>query len=348
MLRQILIAGDSTVTNREPSEDYESGICYTGWGQMLSLYVGIDYRVKNFAKSGLTTDTFRQEGHYDKLLKELNEGDYVMFQFGHNDQKLKELHYDGRYKENLITYINEIRERKAIPILVTPLARNTWNCISNEYNDLLFDYANVVREVSSETHTFLVDLHSFAKDWISEKGRDGVRPYFYPGDYTHTNDYGAAFFGQFVAESLESLIKPKTEAFDWKRLSPSNIPKFLSEDVDSKLIRKEALAIARIVGIFFAKNEEVPTDRDSEIICAEQNGYKIFEDRLDEFVTENELLGLLRVAICRQDKELEKIFVEKEVGSETITRKEVKSYLEAYEDKLNIAKDKKKHKIAGC
>lgn len=85
MLRQILIAGDSTVTNRVSSEEYESGICYTGWGQMLPLFLGIYYRVKNFAKSGLTIDSFRTEGHYDLLISQINPKDYVIFQFGHND-----------------------------------------------------------------------------------------------------------------------------------------------------------------------------------------------------------------------------------------------------------------------
>ncbi len=348
MLRQILIAGDSTVTNRGYSDDYESGICYTGWGQMLSLFLGVDYRVVNFAKSGLTTDTFRNEGHYDLLIKELKEGDYCLFQFGHNDQKLKELHYNGRYKENLIRYINEIRERKAIPILVTPIARNTWNCVSNEYNDLLVDYANTVREVSIEQNVHLVDLHLFAKNWIIENGRDGVRAYFYPGDYTHTNDYGAYFFAKFVYEQLKDYVKPSEEVFDFKRLCPSRIPNFLRENLNDRLTREEAYKVVSAVGIFFSKSEEVPSGRNPQIICAEQNGYKIFEDRLEEFVTEEDFLKLCKIAICGHDKKAIDVFFKEKDLKNTITREETLEYLEKYEDKMNFAKDRKKHEIAGC
>lgn len=348
MLRQILIAGDSTVTNRGPSADYESGICYTGWGEMLSLYLGIYYRIKNFAKSGLTTDTFRSEGHYDLLLSKLKEGDYVLFQFGHNDQKLKELHFNGRYKENFVTYINEIRERKANPILVTPLARNTWNNIRNEYNDLLFDYANAVKEVALATNTPCVDLHGFAKNWIIENGSDGVRPYFYPGDRTHTNDYGAYFFAGFVANSLEKYIEISKESFDWNRLCPSVIPKFLSEESECNLTRREALVTARVMGGFFTKSEEIPTDKDKEIICAEQNGYKLFEDRLEDFIIENDFLKLMDLAISRQNPKIKELFTEKSVGCETIKRIEVLVLLKAYEENMNFATDKSKHEIAGC
>ncbi len=348
MLRQILIAGDSTVTNRGFTEDYESGICYTGWGQMLSLFLGIEYRVKNFAKSGLTTDTFRSEGHYDLLLKDVKAGDYCLFQFGHNDQKLRELHYNGRYKDNLVNYINEIRERNAVPILVTPLARNTWNCVSGKYNDLLVDYANTVREVAKEQNVHIVDLHKFAMNWIIENGRDGVRPYFYPGDYTHTNDYGSYFFAKYVYDELKDYIKPSEEVFDFRRLCPSNIPKFLFEDSERLVTREEAYRIVKVVGIFFAKSEEVPSGRNPEIICAEQNGYLLFEEELDKLVTEDEFLSLCRLTICGMDDKAKELFINLGEDRKTITRKDVLVYLENYEDKMNFAKDKKKHEIAGC
>lgn len=350
MLRQILIAGDSTVTNREPKvdENYESGVCYTGWGQMITLFLGIDYRVVNLAKSGLTTDSFRTEKHYDKLLSMLNEDDYVIFQFGHNDQKVKELGYNGGYRNNLINYINEIRARNANPILITPLARNTWNCIVNEYNDLLYDYSNTVISVANDMNVPVIDLHKYSKDWIIKSGRNGVLPFFYPGDLTHTNDYGAYFFAEFVAIELLKIIKPNDKIFDFRSLSPSNIPKFLYENSNEKLTKLEALKLVRLMGRFFSKAEATPNDKNVEIICAEQNGYLFFTDNLEDYILKSAFLNLIIKTLCCEDKKLQEVFYSKDNIEVYITRLEALEYLERYEESLNISKHRVKDYIKGC
>ncbi len=345
MIRQILLAGDSTVTNRGFSDDYESGICYTGWGEMLSMHLGLDYRVKNFAKSGLTTDTFREKGHYELLLGSLNEGDYVLFQFGHNDEKVKELQASGRYKENLIVYINEIREKNAEPILVTSLARNSWKCGTNEYNDLLEEYADVVRNLAIEKNVKLIDLHKFSKEWIIKEGREAVKPYFYPGDFTHTNDYGAFFFAEFVAKSLRQFIKPKNEKIDVAGFCPSKIPSLLLENSESVVSKIEALRIAREYCAFFAKNDMQRENENSEILCARHNGYLLFEDRLDENISEKEFVQLFKLAVSSRELVPED-FVSTH-KREKLTRREVLEYLKDFENKVGYSKNRKKAEIAG-
>ncbi len=347
MIRQILLAGDSTVTNRGASEDYESGICYTGWGEMLSLHLGLGYRVKNFAKSGLTTDTFREKGHYELLLESLNEGDYVLFQFGHNDQKVAELQHNGRYKENLIRYIKEISERQGIPILVTSLARNSWKCGTDEYNDLLIDYANTVREVAREQGVALIDLHKYSKEWIMAEGREAVKPYFYPGDFTHTNDYGAFFFAEFVASELRPIIVQKNEKLDVSGFCPSKIPSFLGEESKNIVSRLEALRVVREYCAFFAKNDVSGSFENSELLCAEQNGYLLYTDGLENNITESEFVELFKLGVSSRETVPIGLFKDKEIEKKSITREDVKEYLKEFENKMNYSKNRKKQEIAG-
>ncbi len=347
MKRQLLLAGDSTVTNRVSTVRTESDCCHTGWGQMLPLYTGIDYKVRNFAQSGLTTDTFRQEGHYDFLLTYIKPHDYVLFQFGHNDQKLPELKHNGRYRENLITYIHKIREKNAIPILVTPLARNTWHCEKNEYNDLLFDYAESVKSICQETNTPCIDLHKISKNWIQEKGREQVKHYFYPGDFTHPNDHGAFKIAGFVYEELKHLITPSENSLAWSDYCPSKIPKFLRENVHKHLTREEALKTVRELCSYFAQAEDTTSADSIEIIVARQNGYLLFDDRLDDNITEIDFVKLLQRGLSGRETIPANVLQPNNHWKSTLTHQEAIDYITLFENALNYTEDKTSPDIAG-
>ena len=133
----IFLAGDSTVTDQCATTPYHPGTSYGGWGQMLSAFLGGIKAVSNHAHSGLTTESFRTEGHFGIMIESVRSGDICLFQFGHNDQKLKHLKADEGYRRNLIKYIREVRQKGALPVLITPLARNSWNGKEGSYRDLL-------------------------------------------------------------------------------------------------------------------------------------------------------------------------------------------------------------------
>lgn len=188
------------------------GGCYSSWGQCLAYFIGESTAIDNQAHSGLTTETFRNEGHYDIVKKYIRPGDFCLFQFGHNDQKLAHLQAQTGYKENLMNYVNEIRGLCGVPILVTPLARNTWKD-DGTYNDLLAEHAQAVFEVGEETGVPVIDLHKYAADLIKKNGKEASRVYFHPGDMTHTNEYGSFLFAHFIAREL-SKLDPLTFAID--------------------------------------------------------------------------------------------------------------------------------------
>jgi len=203
----VYIAGDSTVTDQSADYPYASGTSYAGWGQMLPAYLTGGAAVSNHAHSGLTTESFREEGHYAIVEKYIRKGDYCLFQFAHNDQKLNHLKAQGGYRANLERYIQECRQRGAFPILVTPLARNSWKGGDGSYNDLLWEYAEVCKEIGESFHVPVLDLHGRSKAWITQHGREGVRTSFFPDDYTHTNDFGAYRMAGFVADELVRVCK---------------------------------------------------------------------------------------------------------------------------------------------
>ena len=283
----VWLAGDSTVADQNGILPYDPGLSYCGWGQMLSMFFPEDRALFNLARSGLTTDTFRSQGHYDVMYERLKAGDYVFIQFGHNDQKVPELLPEGRYLDNLLRYLEELRGKQAVPVLVTPLARNSWNCSNGNYNDLLLEYAGAVREAARKAGCLLLDLHRISKEYIIAKGLEGAKPYFYPGDYTHTNDYG----GYLVAKMIwqETVENPALGEIGRLLLPPESDPGMEMEawagwlyppnpsSPDCQGVRAitalEALQYVQKAYKYFAVN---PLGSEPEAVtAARQNGYLV-------------------------------------------------------------------------
>lgn len=198
---RLFLMGDSTVTDQTAMVPYAPGCTYCGWGQMLPVHLGLDYCVSNHAHSGLSTESFRAEGHYANLLSLVRPDDLVLIQFGHNDQKHRHLDAFGGYYENLLRYIRELTERGAVPILVTPLARNTWKS-ETEYNDLLEEQAAAMFDLGEAHDVPVLDLHGAMMDCLCARGMDASRCWFHPCDYSHLNDFGAHMAAGFVVSAM--------------------------------------------------------------------------------------------------------------------------------------------------
>ena len=324
------IAGDSTVTDQCCDYPYVSGASYAGWGQMLPSFVGNEYAVSNNAHSGLTLESFRSEGHWEIVKSRMRRKDLVLFQFGHNDQKLAHLTAEGGYRRLYTEYIGEVREAGGIPVIVTPLARNTWKGDGESYNDLLSAYNDECVRLGKELDVPVVALHDAAAGFIVRNGREAVKKYFYPSDYTHTNDYGAYFFASIVYCELVRLgvldegIKAaaiNTENPLWtapeRVVMPELLPEFLScvpagedplageTDLDKVLTRAESLALVVKAMKFFSVN--VYNDTFTDVVghepyagvveCGVQNGIIPAEDvaakrfRPEDNVTGEEFLA---------------------------------------------------------
>ncbi len=200
----VWIAGDSTLTDQSAAYPYCPSTSYSGWGQMISAFFRDGVAVSNHAHSGLTTHTFRVGGHHAIVMRHIATGDFFLMQFGHNDQKVDFLTAEGGYRDMIVEYCTEVRARGAYPVIVTPLARNSWRG-DGGYNDLLCDYDAVCKRVGAELGVPVIGLHDFMMEKVKSEGLQSAKRYYYPGDYTHTNDPGAYMCAEYIANELSKL-----------------------------------------------------------------------------------------------------------------------------------------------
>lgn len=203
--RTVYLMGDSTVTDQTAPLPYAPGTSYGGWGQMLGYFLPEEFAVSNHAHSGLTVESFRTEGHWEVMKKLVDPQDICLIQFGHNDQKRAHLQAEGGYRDRLEAFIGELRDMGAIPVLVTPLARNSWTA-KGEYNDLLQEYGTAVVRLGKKLKVPVIDLHRYAMEKWIHGGLEQSKKWFYPSDYTHTNDHGAYEMAQFVYTELAGIL----------------------------------------------------------------------------------------------------------------------------------------------
>lgn len=219
----IYVMGDSTVADQTGDFPYAPGACYSGWGQMLGAFLPAGYCVSNHAHSGLTTESFRSEGHWEVMASLIKPGDICLIQFGHNDQKLSFLKADEGYAKRLEQYIEELRAKEAVPVLVTPVARNSWYN-PRQYNDLLADYAEAVFHIGKRLRVPVLDLHGYSMEQIKGTGMEDAKLWFYPSDYTHTNDFGAYKMAAFLSKELCKILNIKPVMLkDWLPCGPRTL-----------------------------------------------------------------------------------------------------------------------------
>ncbi|MFB2121252.1 rhamnogalacturonan acetylesterase [Parapedobacter sp. 2B3] len=180
----IFMIGDSTMENKT----YQGSNPRKGWGQVFPLYFKPAVQVKNYALGGRSTKSFRDEGHWQTVKSQLQKGNYVIIQFGHNDSKSEANRYaeaDTDFRQNLIRYVLEAREREAIPILCTPIVRRLFDGKGNLV-DTHGAYPQVTREVAAQLGVPLLELHVRTAETLRQMGAERSRQlflHFEPGDY---------------------------------------------------------------------------------------------------------------------------------------------------------------------
>ena len=122
----IFMIGDSTMANKPTDSDKQE----RGWGQMLPLYLHGAIKVDNHALNGYSGKSFIDNGKWAAVLERIKPGDYVIIQFGHNDQKIKDPRrygdVGGIYDANLRKFVTEAREKGAKPILCNSIVRRNF------------------------------------------------------------------------------------------------------------------------------------------------------------------------------------------------------------------------------
>ncbi|HYD51895.1 MAG TPA: rhamnogalacturonan acetylesterase [Gemmatimonadaceae bacterium] len=213
------LAGDSTMATKRADRRPE-----TGWGELLPHHLDSTRAVvRNHAANGRSTRSFIAEGRWQALVDSLRPGDWVLVQFGHNDESpAKGDRYapPPEFTRNLRRFVDDVRARRATPVLLTPVVRRRF-AGDGTLVDTHGEYPDLVRAVAAERGVVLVDAERDTRAIVQRLGPDSSRALFlhlapgahvnYPqgvADDTHFNERGAAAVAELVVRRLRESRQP--------------------------------------------------------------------------------------------------------------------------------------------
>lgn len=226
----LFLCGNSTVVDqgREP---------WASWGQMAPRWFDSTVCVANYGESGLTATSFMAQLRLDKILSMLKKGDYVICEFGHNDEKEKGpgtgawYHYTVALKK----FIDRVREKGGNIIFCTPTQRRFFEA-DGTLRNTHGDFPAAMRAVAQREQVPLIDLNADTKILFETMGSEGSKHLLvhYPlgsfpwqdkvfADNTHFNPFGAYEVSKLVIMGLKRLASPLVTALrpDWQDFNPA-------------------------------------------------------------------------------------------------------------------------------
>jgi len=191
----------------------------TGIGQVINLFLRPEVVVSNHAKNGRSTKSFITDGRLEPIKEAISEGDFLFIQFGHNDEKIEDpLRYtepEGEYKENLRTFCRTALDKKAYPVLISPIQRREFVSEHVLAEGMHGPYQKAMEEVAAELNVAYIDLSSMSRALLEEAGDEATKewhmhlpkdvyPYHYEGllDDTHLKYKGAVIYAGCIAKAL--------------------------------------------------------------------------------------------------------------------------------------------------
>jgi lysophospholipase L1-like esterase len=209
---RIFLAGDSTMSIKE-TRNYPE----TGWGMPFVHFWDPSVSVVNLAKNGRSTKTFIYEGLWNKIMQDAAENDFIIIQFGHNDEvptKINSYTTPDTFQLNLTRFIHDARMKKAIPVLCSPVARRKFTP-SGELESTHEMYSKLVKEVAQREKATFIDLDQLSQELYRQMGveqskllfvqlKPGEHPNYPDGkeDNTHFNELGARLIAQIMLKEL--------------------------------------------------------------------------------------------------------------------------------------------------
>lgn len=220
------LAGDSTMADKPvdpPNPEH-------GWGQLLPRFFRDPAMVVNHAVNGRSTRSFLDEGRWQQIVDALQPGDWVIIQFGHNDEKSEDpKRYaapHGAFQDNLRRFVRDVRAKGANPVLATPVVRRAWDDVGH-LRDTHGEYPEAVRAVADEEKVPLLELNALTTALVSGHGVEGSKKLFLwiPAsayqrkpegwqDNTHFSAYGAE---RVAALAVQEMLRLQLPLAQWLR-----------------------------------------------------------------------------------------------------------------------------------
>lgn len=225
----VFLCGNSTVVDqsREP---------WASWGQMFPRWFDDRIAISNHAESGLTAGSFLAGNRLEKILTMMKPGDYVLCEFGHNDQKEKGPGSGAWYNfsYNLKKFIDQVRKKQGNIIFLTPTQRRNFK--NGKIQETHGDYPDAMRAVAKREDVPVIELHDMTRTFFETLGEENSKRALvhYPkgtfpdqdkdlADNTHFNTWGAYEVSKMVVMGMKQLGLPLVSHLrsDWADYSPA-------------------------------------------------------------------------------------------------------------------------------
>ncbi len=228
----IFLCGNSTVVD-QPHEPY------TSWGQMVPVWFDSHVAIANFAASGLTAGSFLSMNRLDKIVSLMRPGDYVLCEFGHNDQKETAPGSGAWYNfsYNLKRFIDVVRAHGGTIVFVTPTQRRRFDDTYKHIVESHGLYPDAMRAVARRENVPLIELHNMTRTFFEALGYENSKKSLvhYPAgtfpnqpnalaDNTHFNPYGAYEISKMAVMGMKELRLPIIKYLrpEWKDYDPAH------------------------------------------------------------------------------------------------------------------------------
>ena len=227
----VFLCGNSTVVDQEDEP-------WASWGQMITRWFTPRVVIANYAESGLSCTSFLAQLRLDKILSQLKKDDYVIVEFGHNDEKEKKAG-DGAwysYSRNLKIFVDRVREAGGQILFCTPTARRFFNDDHRTIRNTHDDYPEAMKTVACREQVPVIDLTAMSTVFYEALGVDGSKKSLvhypantFPGqnkplaDNTHFNPFGAWEIAKMVVMGLKQMNSPLADGLcsDWQDFDPA-------------------------------------------------------------------------------------------------------------------------------
>ncbi len=237
----LFIIGDSTVKNG--ADNGSNG--QWGWGHILPmLFDPAKITVVNDALGGTSSRSFFETPNlFPKVIAKVQPGDFVLMQFGHNDNTRppesdtlryrstiggngeetvegpkdpkqgggnETIHTFGWYERQMIA---AIKAKGATPIVCSLIPRDNWSPDGSKINRADKSYGLWAQQAAEQEKVPFLPLNTLIADHYDKEGKAKVVATYFPkGESTHTNWAGAKLNAECVVEGIKQLDLPLKNA----------------------------------------------------------------------------------------------------------------------------------------
>jgi rhamnogalacturonan acetylesterase len=198
-----------------------------GWGaELIPMFDPAKIHVYNEGLGGRSSRGYIQEGAWPKIVDQLQPGDWVIVQFGHNDaansqnypdrttlkgngDEMQEIESPVTHQKETIhsygwylrQYVSDAKAKGASVIICSPPPRNLW--LEGKVVRGLDGYASWAADAARSSGARFLDLNTITADKYDALGQEATKPYF--KDFQHSRKAGARLNAESVAAGIRGL-----------------------------------------------------------------------------------------------------------------------------------------------